>query len=113
MQTLLVTGGRVSAFFNVYESNKEDYLLSSTEIYVGSAWVYVASLPTRGGHMPAVTLDNSVYVFGESTICFTLYLTYYMYLQEDSHTGNTITILLLIIFSSTMELLTDGLMSGR
>ena len=70
MQVFLVTGGRVS-------SKKS---LSSTEIYVGSVWTYAASLPSKISYMPAVTLDNSVFVFGEwllyvqpPTKCFTLY----------------------------------------
>ena len=42
-----------------------DGFLSSTEIYVESAWSYVASLPSpaRIG-LSAATLDNSVFVFG-------------------------------------------------
>ena len=70
MQVFLVTGGRVS-------SKKS---LSSTEIFVGSVWSYAASLPSKLSDMPALTLDNSVFVFGEwllyvqpPTKCFTLY----------------------------------------
>ena len=55
MQVFLVTGGRVS-------SKKS---LSSTEIFVGSVWSYAASLPFKISYMPALTLDNSVFVFGE------------------------------------------------
>jgi len=55
--TLLVTGGS--------DGSGVDGFLSSTEIYVESAWSYIASLPSpaRIG-LSAATLDNSVFVFG-------------------------------------------------
>ena len=58
--------------FDIYSTNKqkEDFLLSSTEIYVGSAWIYAASLPSRRSHMPAFTLENSVFVFGKFRTVF-------------------------------------------
>ena len=55
MQVLLVTGGK---------SSKSKFL-SSTEIYWGSVWSYAAPLPTRRAYMPAITLDNSLFVFGQ------------------------------------------------
>ena len=70
MQVFLVTGGRISSRRS----------LSSTEIFVGSVWSYAASLPSKISDMPALTLDNSVFVFGEwlryvqpPTKCLTLY----------------------------------------
>ena len=70
MQVFLVTGGR--------RSRRRS--LSSTEIFVGSVWSYAASLPSKISDMPALTLDNSVFVFGERlryvqppTKCLTLY----------------------------------------
>ena len=38
--------------------------LSSTEIYVQSAWSYAASLPSPRRFLSASTVDNSVFVFG-------------------------------------------------
>ena len=70
MQVFLVTGGMM------YKRR----FLSSTEIFVGSVWSYAASLPSKISDMPALTLDNSVFVFGEwlpyskpPTKCLTLY----------------------------------------
>ena len=70
MQVFLVTGGRDSRM----------RFLSSTEIFFGSVWSYAASLPSKISDMPALTLDNSVFVFGEwlryaqpPTKCLTLY----------------------------------------
>ena len=40
--------------------------LSSTEIYVQSAWSYVASLPSPRDSLSATTVDNSVFVFGKN-----------------------------------------------
>ena len=42
----------------------DGYLLSSTEIYVQSAWSYAASLPSPRRFLSASTVDNSVFVFG-------------------------------------------------
>ena len=39
-------------------------LLSSTEIYVQSAWSYAAPLPSPRRFLSASTVDNSVFVFG-------------------------------------------------
>ena len=58
MQVFLVTGGRGS----------RSRFLSSTEIFVGSVWSFAASLPSKISDMPALTLDNSVFVFGEFPI---------------------------------------------
>ena len=54
MQTLLVTAGRDTSF---------NYI-SSTEIHVQSTWSYVSSLPSGRGYLPAATVDNVVYIFG-------------------------------------------------
>ena len=42
----------------------DGYLLSSTEIYVLSAWSYAASLPSPRDKLSATTVANSVFIFG-------------------------------------------------
>ena len=41
------------------------YVLSSTEIYVLSAWSYATSLPSPRYSLSATTVANSVFVFGK------------------------------------------------
>ena len=54
MQTLLVTGGHDISPMG----------LSSTEIYLDSAWSFSHSLPTPRAYFSAATVGNSVYIFG-------------------------------------------------
>ena len=60
MQVLLVTGGKSS----------KSRFLSSTEIYwdydrvAGFRWISL-DLHSRRAYMPAITLDNSVFIFGQ------------------------------------------------
>ena len=78
--------------------------LSSTEIYDGSKWSFAASLPSGRNAPAAVTLDNSVLLFGE--------LLFWI-----SYINNNLCINVLKeelmeryrrIFSDTMEPLTNG-----
>ena len=83
--------------------------LSSTEIYIydhndGSEWSYAASLPSGRNKPAAVTLDNSVLLFGE----FIFWINYINnnlcinVLKEELTERDR------RIFSDTMEPLTNG-----
>ena len=106
IQALLVTGGWPGRWTGGLVDRKD---LSSTEIYIydhndGSEWSYAASLPSGRNKPAAVTLDNSVLLFGE----FIFWINYINnnlcinVLKEELTERDR------RIFSDTMEPLTNG-----
>ena len=106
IQALLVTGGWTGRWTGGLVDRKD---LSSTEIYIydhndGSEWSYAASLPSGRNGPAAVTLDNSVLLFGE----FIFWINYINNNLGINVLKEELTERDRRIFSDTMEPLTNG-----
>ena len=53
-------------------------VFSTVEIMVQGTWSYAASLPSPRGGSQAVTLANSVFVFGKYFILFSFHPAFYL-----------------------------------
>ena len=108
-QALLVTGG--------YSGIDPGYFyIPSTEIYAYSVWSFAAPLIPGRAEFLALTLDNSVFVFGEFLIQI-IHLIFqqvnkYLTVFKEDNTGQNSTTEIgnnhQMKFSNTMETLTNG-----